>query len=213
MKILLLEDVDNLGLAGSVVAVADGYGRNYLIPRGMAKLATEGALKQADQIRVAGERKRTRELSDAQALAQRIEELTLTFQARAGEKGKLYGSITTADMAEALEDQLGQEFDRRKIISDPLRQLGEHNVEVRLMVGVTASLKVIIEPEEGEELEVPEELLAPIIEDEEEEAMAEAVALAEDETPVGEAFQPEPTLEDTASDISEDGALDTSQDE
>ena len=212
MKILLLEDVDNVGLAGSVVAVADGYGRNYLIPRGMAKLATEGALKQADQIRVAGERKRTRELSDAQALAQRIEEVTLTFQARAGEKGKLYGSITTADLAEALEDKLGQEFDRRKIITDPLRQLGEHNVEIRLMVGVTASLKVIIESEEGEELEVPEELLAPI-QDEEEEAMAEDVAFAEDETPVGDASQTEPTMEETGSDTGQEGVLDTSQGE
>ncbi len=212
MKILLLEDVDNLGLAGSVVAVADGYGRNYLIPRGMAKLATEGALKQADQIRVAGERKRTRELSDAQALAQRIEELTLTFQARAGEKGKLYGSITTADMAEALEDKLGQEFDRRRIITDPLRELGEHSVEIRLMVGATASLKVIIESEDGEELEVPEELLAPI-QDEEEEAMAEDVALAEDDTPLGESFQPEPTMEETASDTGEEGALETSEGE
>lgn len=206
MNILLLEDVDKLGLAGSVVTVADGYGRNYLIPRGMAKLATEGALKQADQIRVAGERKRTRELSDAQALAQRIEEVTLTFQARAGEKGKLYGSITTADLAEALEDQLGQEFDRRKIISDPLRQLGEHLVEIRLMVGVTATLKVIIESEDGEELEVPEELLAPI-EDEED----ENVALAEDVSSLAEDFQPEPAMEETASDTGGEEALETSE--
>jgi large subunit ribosomal protein L9 len=213
MKILLLEDVDNLGLAGSVVTVADGYGRNYLIPRGMAQLATEGALKQADQIRVAGERKRTRELSDAQALGQRIEEVTLTFQARAGEKGKLYGSITTADLAEALEDKLGQEFDRRRINTDPLRELGEHNVEIRLMVGVTASLKVIIESEDGEELEVPEELLAPIIEDEEEEAPVEELAFAEDESPLAEDFQPEPTVEEFASDTGEEGAFDTGEGE
>lgn len=162
MKVLLLEDVINVGMAGDVVTVADGYGRNYLIPRGMAKVATSGALKQADQIRIAGERKRDRELASAQDLARRIEALTLTFQARAGEKGKLYGSVTTADLAEAMEPELGQEIDRRKIISDPLRQLGEHSVEVRLMTDVSATLKVIIESEEAEEMEVPEELRVPV---------------------------------------------------
>jgi large subunit ribosomal protein L9 len=176
MKVLLIEDVDNLGLAGSVVDVADGYGRNYLIPRGMAKLATSGALKQADQIRVAGERKRSRELADAEAIARRIESLTLTFKARAGEKGKLYGSITTTDLAEELERELGQEIDRRKIVTDPLRQLGEHSVEVRLMVGVSATFNAIIEPEEDEELEVPEELIAPIEDEIEESPAAEAAS-------------------------------------
>jgi large subunit ribosomal protein L9 len=150
MKVLLLEDVDNLGLAGQVVTVADGYGRNYLIPRGLAKVASKGALKQADQVRKAGERKRARQLADAQDLARRIERLTLTFQARAGEKGKLYGSITTADMAQGLERELGQEFDRRKIISDPLRQIGEHSVQIRLLTDVSTSLKVVIEPEGGQ---------------------------------------------------------------
>jgi large subunit ribosomal protein L9 len=176
MKVLLLEDVINLGLAGDVVRVADGYGRNYLVPRGLAKVATPGALKQADQIRTAGERKRSRQLASAQDLARRIEGLTLTFTARAGEKGKLYGSVTTADLAEEVERQLGEEFDRRKIVSDPLRQLGEHSVEVRLMSDVSAHLKVVIEPEEAEELEVPEELRAPLEEEEEEIAEDEVVA-------------------------------------
>jgi large subunit ribosomal protein L9 len=174
MKVLLLEDVINLGQAGDVVSVADGYGRNYLIPRGMAKVATSGALKQADQIRKSGERKRDRELASAQDLARRIEALTLTFQARAGEKGKLYGSVTTADLAEAMERELGQEIDRRKIISDPLRQLGEHSVEVRLMTDVSAALRVIVESEDGEELEVPEELRVPVEPEEIFEAEAEA---------------------------------------
>lgn len=174
MKVLLLEDVINVGMAGDVVTVADGYGRNYLIPRGMAKVATSGALKQADQIRIAGERKRDRELASARDLARRIEALTLTFQARAGEKGKLYGSVTTADLAEAMEPELGQEIDRRKIISDPLRQLGEHSVEVRLMTDVSATLKVIIESEEAEEMEVPEELRVPVEPEEILEAETEA---------------------------------------
>ena len=156
MKVLLLEDVDKLGLAGKVVTVSDGYARNYLIARGLAKVANQGALEQADQIRKTGERKRARLLADAQTLAQHIEGLTLTFQARAGEKGKLYGSITTADLAEALGRELGQEFDRRKIVSDPLRQVGEHAVQIRLMGDVSATLKVIVEPEGGEAAESPE---------------------------------------------------------
>ena len=143
-------------------------------------------LKQADQIRKAGERKRVRLLADAQAMVQHIEGLTLTFQARAGEKGKLYGSVTTADLAEAMERELGQEFDRRKIISDPLRQLGEHAVQVRLMTDVSATLKVIIEPEggvepeEGEAEESPEGEVAPA-EDEVEESSEGEDASAEDE--------------------------------
>ena len=179
MKVLLLEDMINLGFAGDVVTVAGGYGRNYLIPRGLAKVATPGALKQADQIRKAGERTRSRQLASAQDLAGRIEGLALTFTARAGETGKLYGSVTTADLAEAVERELGQELDRRKIISDPLRQLGEHSVEIRLMTDVSANLNVVVEPEEAEEVEVPEELRAPI-EEEEETAEGEVVAEAEE---------------------------------
>jgi large subunit ribosomal protein L9 len=150
MKVLLLEDVDKLGLAGKVVTVSDGYARNYLLPRRLAKVAGPGALQQAEQIAKTGERKRARLMSDAQALAQRIEGVTLTFRARAGEKGKLYGSITTAELAEALGRELGQEFDRRKIDSDPLRQVGEHAVPVRLMGDVLATLKVVIEAEGAE---------------------------------------------------------------
>jgi large subunit ribosomal protein L9 len=176
MKVLLLEDVINLGLAGDVVTVADGYGRNYLIPRGLAEVATPGSLKHADQIRKAGERKRARELDSARAFAERIEGLELTFRARAGETGKLYGSITTSDLAEAMERELGQEIDRRKIITDPLRQLGDHAVPVRLMTDVTATLKVVIESEEGEKAEAPEELQVPVKPEED----AEEVETAEE---------------------------------
>jgi large subunit ribosomal protein L9 len=179
MQVLLLEDVDNLGLAGSVVTVAEGYGRNYLIPRGLAKVATKGALKQADQVRKSGERKRARELAGAQALAKRIEGLALTFQARAGEKGKLYGSITTGHLAEAMERELGQEIDRRKIITDPLRQLGEHEILIRLMPDVSATFKVVIQPEEGE---LEDYLEAPDVSEGEEEETVEDGDQAEAES-------------------------------
>jgi large subunit ribosomal protein L9 len=150
MKVLLLEDMDNLGEAGDVITVADGYARNYLIPRSLAKPATEGAVQEAEQIRKSTERKRARERADAQAFAKRFGSVTLRFQARAGETGKLYGSITPGDLAEGLEQELGQAIDRRKIMADPLRQVGEHEVQVRLMSDVTATFRVIIEAEGGE---------------------------------------------------------------
>ena len=152
MKVLLLEDVDNLGLAGAIVAVADGYARNYLFPRNLARAASEGAVKQAEQIRKAGERKRAKQRGAAEDLARQIEAISLSFTARAGETGKLYGSITTADIAEALSEKLGQEIDRRKIVTEPLRQLGEHIVELHLLAGVSAKLPVTVEAEGGEEI-------------------------------------------------------------
>lgn len=149
VKVLLLEDVENLGHAGSVVSVADGYARNFLIPRKLARSVTEGSLKEIATLRQAAERKRQRQLNDAQELARRLDGLTLTFRARAGEKGKLYGSITTADLAAALQERIGHEIDRRKIITQPLRQLGQHEVEIHLMANVVARVNVVIEPEEA----------------------------------------------------------------
>ena len=147
MKVLLLEDVDNLGLAGKIVAVTDGYARNFLFPRNLAKPASDGAVKEAEQIQKAGERKRAKQKGAAEDLARQVEATSLKFTARAGETGKLYGSITTADIAEALSKELGQEIDRRKIASEPLRQLGDHVVELHLMAGVTANLPVTVEAE------------------------------------------------------------------
>jgi large subunit ribosomal protein L9 len=151
MKVLLLEDVDNLGLAGKIVTVADGYARNYLFPRNLAKPATEGAVREAEQIQRAGERKRAKLKGAAEDLARVIEATSLSFTARAGETGKLYGSITTTDIAEALSEKLGQEIDRRKIVTEPLRQLGAHEVELHLLAGVTAKLPVTVEAEAEEE--------------------------------------------------------------
>jgi large subunit ribosomal protein L9 len=149
VKVLLLEDVENVGRAGSVVSVSDGYARNFLIPRRLGKGVTEGSVKEIEQVRRVAERKRNRQLSSAQELARRLDGLTLTFHARAGEKGKLYGSITTADLAAAIEERAGVQVDRRKIVTEPLRQLGEHELEVHLMADVVAHIKAIVEPEAG----------------------------------------------------------------
>ncbi|MGQ9815032.1 MAG: 50S ribosomal protein L9 [Candidatus Roseilinea sp.] len=145
MKVLLTQDVYNLGQAGEVKTVADGYGRNYLLPRGMAVLATPGAIKRADTIKAAALRRRAQEQSDMQAVAQVINGATFTFTARAGEKGKLYGSITTAQIAEKISALLGREFDRRKIaLREPIRMVGNYTVQVRLTTDIVPVVNVVV---------------------------------------------------------------------
>ena len=149
MEVLLLEDIDGLGLAGEIKKVADGYARNYLIPRGMASLATPGAIRQAELQRQSAAQRMAKELSEAQALAQVLDGVTVTFQARAGESDRLYGSITNVNIAEALEEKVGQEVDRRKIdLEEPLKELGTHAVTIRLAAEAEAKVTVVIEREE-----------------------------------------------------------------
>jgi large subunit ribosomal protein L9 len=177
MKVLLIEDVDNLGYAGDVKKVADGYGRNYLLPRNMAVMATPGALKQAETIRRAGEKRRAQEKSDAQTIANQLVGLELFFERRAGETGKLYGSVTSADIAEAIKAKTGLDVDKRKVaLPEPIRQLGPQNVLIKLMVEVTATVKVEVLPEGG--IMERERLAAR----EAAKAAAEAAAKAEPET-------------------------------
>ena len=153
MKIILTEYVPNLGQAGEITEVADGYGRNYLIPRGLAKLATPGEIKQASQLKRTAARRRRQEAEDNEMLAERLAEMTLTFEARAGEGTKLYGSITSSDIADQISEKLGEEFDRRKIyLGESLRQLGTHQVTIRLTADLSPEVTVVIE-REGEEEE------------------------------------------------------------
>jgi len=151
VKIILTRDVSNLGQAGDVKDVAAGYARNYLIPKGLAVRATAGALKEFKRRRSAETGREERLAQRAEALAQRLSEVTLNFEAKAGETGRLYGSITTGDMADALGRAVGEKFDRRKnILSDPIRQVGEHVVSVRLAADVVTEVKVVVKPEGGE---------------------------------------------------------------
>lgn len=149
MQVLLVKDVEQLGKAGDVRQVSDGYARNYLIPRGLAVLATPGAIRQAERQRQAAAQRQAKTLSKAQALARLLDGLTVTFKARAGESDRLYGSITNAHIAEALSEKVGQEVDRRKIdLEEPLKQLGTHAVTVRLAPEAEAKITVVIEREE-----------------------------------------------------------------
>ncbi len=146
MKILLRADVENLGKKGDLVDVADGYARNYLVPRGLALKASRGAQRQADAMRRNREAREARERDAAQALAAQFEGRTITIKARAGGEGRLFGSVTSADIADAVHRQTGAELDRRKIaLDEPLKELGPAELQVRLHPEVTATLRVEVE--------------------------------------------------------------------
>lgn len=147
MKVLLLKDVYKLGRAGDVKRVADGYGRNYLLPHGLAVLATPSALKQADHIRVEATQRRQALNQELGSVADQLNGMVLTFPARASETGKLYGSITTQMIAEAISKKLGMEITRRQIDIQPVRNLGEHKTHVRLTVDLIPEVLVIVHRE------------------------------------------------------------------
>jgi len=142
MQLILREDIPNLGRRGTVVEVRDGYARNYLLPRKLAMLATTGNRKVAEQEMAAALRREAHEKAGAQQLAAMLEKASIAITRKAGETGTLFGSVTSMDLAEALE-KLGYQIDRRKIaLEDPLKQLGEFQVPVRLHREVTAHVTV-----------------------------------------------------------------------
>jgi large subunit ribosomal protein L9 len=147
MKVLLLKDVYKLGRAGDVKRVADGYGRNYLLPQGLAVLATEGALKQVEHIRNRASASRTVLNKELSGVAERISSLTLAFPMKAGETGKLYGSITPQMIAEAITAKAGTEVDRRQVDVQPIRNLGQHTAHVRLTIDLVPTVTVIVHRE------------------------------------------------------------------
>jgi large subunit ribosomal protein L9 len=152
MKVLLIKDVYKLGRAGDVKKVADGYGRNFLIPQRMAVLATPGALKQVEKIRSQAEIRRTEQNSELKDLSGQINGLTVVFAAKAGETGKLYGSITTQDVATAIQEKTRFEVKKQQIDMQPIRNLGEFTAHVRLTMDLVPEVKVIVH-REGEALE------------------------------------------------------------
>ena len=147
MKVLLIKDVYKLGRAGDVKKVADGFGRNFLLPQGMAVLATEGALKQVEHIRARATSRRVELNNSMSGLAGQLEGIILTFAAKAGETGKLYGSITSAMVADELTKKVGQTVDRHVVELQPIRNLGDFRAHVRLTVDLTPEVRVIVHRE------------------------------------------------------------------
>lgn len=194
MRVLLLKDVYKLGRAGDVKKVADGYGRNFLLPQGLAVLATPGALKQSERISRTANEQRTRLNQELGAVAERLNGLRLTFPVKAGETGKLYGSITQAMLAESIEQATGAKVDKRQIDCQPIKTLGVHKAGVRLTIDLIPEVSVIVHregesPESAEaeaakaherEAESFAELQAELAASEAEEAAIEDAADSED---------------------------------
>jgi len=147
VRVILKAEVRGLGRTGEIKDVADGYARNYLLPKGLAIEATGGELKHLAQERQAEKTKKDRAHQDAEELAKRLGEVTLVFKLKAGEQGKTFGSVTAKEVADALKKEAKAQIDKTKIVlREPLRSLGIHKVEVRLLPDVRADVTVAIEP-------------------------------------------------------------------
>ena len=154
MKVIFLQDVPNVAKAGSVKEVADGYSRNYLLPRKLAVIATPAELKNLELQKQADARREIRTEQEAEAFAKVLQDTTVVLKMRAGTKEKLYGSVTTADIAREIKKLTKQDIDKRKIaLAEPIRELGSHQVSIKLIKDVTAVVNVVVEqdtePEKG----------------------------------------------------------------
>ena len=204
MKVLLIKDVHKLGRAGDVKKVADGFGRNYLLPQGLAVLATEGAMKQAGQIRKQAEVKRAVLNKEMSGLAEIVKDLVLVFPVKASETGRLYGSVTPQMIVDEILEKTGADVTRRAVDAEPIRELGQFQVPIRLTVDVIPEVTVVVHREgerpvmPGEEPEEEEgaEIEAEASEVEAAEAAPAAVEVEADETAAQvaeqEPAQPEP---------------------
>jgi len=147
LEVLLLKDIKRLGKAGETKKVADGYARNYLLPRGLAVLATAGAIRRTEVQQAIEEQRQERIRTDGSALAERLAEISLVFKVKASEKGRLYGSVTAADIAAEIEKQTGHPIDKRKVeMEEPIHLLGTHKIPVRILPNVVPEITVVVEP-------------------------------------------------------------------
>jgi large subunit ribosomal protein L9 len=147
MKLVLKQDVENLGVAGEIVTVKDGFGRNFLIPQGLAVLATKGAVKSAEENVRQASRKREAAQSSAQQLADKLSNVSVTVSVTAGEDGRIFGTVTTQQVADALTDK-GFEIDRKKITLDDVKALGEYKASVQVMADIRAEVTVWVVKDE-----------------------------------------------------------------
>jgi large subunit ribosomal protein L9 len=162
MKVVLRQDVPKLGEAGTVQDVSGGFARNYLVPRGLAVYATEGELKMAAHNQAVKDRKIARQEEQLRSLADKIDGQVVTFEARAGEGGRLFGSITAAEIAEQLSSKIGEDVDRRRVqLEEPIRTVGEHTVNVHLVGRLRPSVRVMVNAEAGSATEAEEGTDAP----------------------------------------------------
>jgi large subunit ribosomal protein L9 len=191
MKVLLLQDVYNLGRAGEVKKVANGYGRNFLVPHGLAVLATPGALVSVDRIKKEADAKRVVLNKEMGEVAEKMVGLQLVFPAKASETGKLYGSVTSLMVANELTEKLGVEITKRNIQAQPLKLLGLHTIKIQLTIDLIPEIDVVIH-REGEPVEnymIRAELLFEGVEEQEDDTEFEPAI-----------YEPEPDQEEPAAD-------------
>src|SRR5437763_15222616 len=174
MEVVLKEDVDALGLRGEVVNVARGYARNFLLPRGLAQVATPGLVRELEKRDAQRARYEAKTAEEAQAIAKRVEGVELRFDVNAGPTGALFGSVTATNVADRLWDEQKLRVDRRKLGMDTIKRIGRYTVPFEVFQDVTAELKVVVAPE-GQELP-PEETLAELEAQEAARAEAEQAA-------------------------------------
>ncbi|MGB6421791.1 MAG: 50S ribosomal protein L9 [Anaerolineales bacterium] len=186
MKVLLIQDVYNLGRAGDVKKVANGYGRNFLIPQGLAVLATPGALKQVGRIRVQADEKRTVLNEEMSIVAEKLAEIKLTYPVKASETGKLYGSVTPQMIADSINQEAGVEISRSQVDAQSIRFIGVHQVKIRLTIDQIPEVTVIVH-REGEAPETAE--LEPGIEPGTEDKLSIADVVAEIEPEVEDGLE------------------------
>jgi len=192
MKVLLIKDVYKLGRAGDVKRVADGYGRNFLIPQGLAVLATPGALKQSEKIRLKAAEQRAILNEEMGVVAEHLKGLELSFAARAGETGKLYGSITSQDIVDAIQKRTGYAIKRQQLDMQPLRNLGEYKIHVRLTMDLIPEIKVLVYREGEAEPSLPAAPKAKAVEARTVEAKPVEVEAVEVEPIEAESVEAEP---------------------
>lgn len=145
MKVVLLKDIKGTGKKGEIKEVSDGHARNFLFPKGLAREATDSTIKELSHQKASHDKRKQEELEQAQALAEKLNQTVLIYKTKAGEGGKLFGSITSKDIAELLEKQTGIAFDKKKInMPTPIKVLGDSKVEMKVYHGVTAHLTVSV---------------------------------------------------------------------
>lgn len=147
MKVILLKDVKNVGKQGEIVTTSDGYARNFLFPRQLAKEATQGNLNTAVAIQEAERKQKKRELEEAHAFAAELKEKQLHLKVKTGKGGRLFGAITSKDVATEIKNQLGYDIDRKKIILDTIKGIGMYEAEIKLYPEVSGRLKIQVEEE------------------------------------------------------------------
>ena len=201
MEVVLRENVDKLGLRGDVVNVARGYARNFLLPRGLAEVATPGLLRELERRDAQRARHEAKTVDEAQAIAKRVESVELRFDVNAGPTGALFGSVTATNVADRLREEQGLRVDRRKLQMETIKRIGRYSVPFEIFGDVVAQVRLVVAPE-GQELP-PEEELAALEAQEQADAQGEPDDAAE-ETAVAEAAVEAAAAEDEpAEDVAE----------